>query len=183
MARDNLGHLADFDFDLEGDSTWDLIRVGDIIEGAMEKINFPMGLYYTTSEGDYHPGMTAVGADTSNDLTVTDLRVNASAFEGKTWWDALENVLDSIGCVLRFTDYNNAAIMPLRLMPEMGWSDGDPATINPDMEFYGGNRLLDPGYKEIVEKIDFGQTDKIEYQAVDTKRCNLGQNTNQSYVL
>lgn len=183
VARDNLGHLADFDFDLEGDSTWDLIRVGDIIEGAMEKINFPMGLYYRTAEGDYHPGMTAVGADTSNDLTVTDLRVNASAFEGKTWWDALENVLDSIGCVLRFTDYNNAAIMPLRLMPEMGWSDGDPATINPDMEFYGGNRLLDPGYKEIVEKIDFGQTDKIEYQAVDTKRCNLGQNVNQSYVL
>ena len=183
VARDNLGHLADFDFDLEGDSTWDLIRVGDIIEGAMEKINFPMGLYYRTSEGDYHPGMTAVGADTSNDLTVTDLRVNRAAFEGKTWWDALENVLDSIGCVLRFTDFNNAAIMPLRLMPEMGWSDGDPATINPDMEFYGGNRLLDPGYKEIVEKIDFGQTDKIEYQAVDTKRCNLGQNTNQSYVL
>ena len=183
VARDNLGHLADFDFDLEGDSTWDLIRVGDIIEGAMEKINFPMSLYYRTSEGDYHPGMTAVGADTSNDLTVTDLRVNASAFEGKTWWDALENVLDSIGCVIRYTDFNYAFIMPLRLMPEMGWSDGDPATINPDMEFYGGNRLLDPGYKEIVEKIDFGQTDKIEYQAVDTKRCNLGQNTNQSYVL
>lgn len=183
VARDNLGHLADFDFDLEGDSTWDLIRVGDIIEGAMEKINFPMGLYYRTSEGSYHPGMTAVGANVSDELGVTDLRVNASAFEGKTWWDALENVLDSIGCVLRFTDYNNAAIMPLRLMPEMGWSDGDPATINPDMEFYGGNRLLDPGYKEIVEKIDFGQTDKIEYQAVDTKRCNLGQNMNQSYVL
>lgn len=183
VARDNLGHLADFDFDLEGDSTWDLIRVGDIIEGAMEKINFPMGLYYRTAEGDYHPGMTAVGADTSNDLTVTDLRVNRTAFEGKTWWDALENVLDSIGCVLRFTDYNNAAIMPLRLMPEMGWSDEDPATINPDMEFYGGNRLLDPGYKEIVEKIDFGQTDKIEYQAVDTKRCQLGQYVNTGYVL
>ena len=183
VARDNLGHLADFDFDMEGDSTWGLVRVGDIIEGAMQKINFPMGLSYRTSEGDYNPGMTAVGADVSEALGVTDLRVNVSAFEGKTWWDALENVLDSIGCVIRYTDFNYAFIMPLRLMPEMGWSDGDPATINPDMEFYGGNRLLDPGYKEIVEKIDFGQTDKIEYQAVDTKRCNLGQNTNQSYVL
>lgn len=183
VARDNLGHLSDFDFDMEGDSTWGLVRVGDIIEGAMQKINFPMGLSYRTSEGDYNPGMTAVGADVSEALGVTDLRVNVSAFEGKTWWDALENVLDSIGCVIRYTDFNYAFIMPLRLMPEMGWSDGDPATINPDMEFYGGNRLLDPGYKEIVEKIDFGQTDKIEYQAVDTKRCNLGQNTNQSYVL
>ena len=183
VARDNLGHLADFDFDLNGDSTWDLIRVGDIIEGAMEKINFPMGLYYRTSEGSYHPGMTAVGADTSNDLTVTDLRVNKTAFEGKTWWDALENVLDSIGCVLRFTDYNNAAIMPLRLMPEMGWSDGDPATIDPDMEFYGGNRLLDPGYKEIVEKIDFGQQDKLEYQMADVVPPTYQTTNYDSFVI
>ena len=183
VARDNLGHLADFDFDKEGDSTWGLVRVGDIIEDALTKINFPMGLSYRTSEGNYNPGMTAVGADVSGELGVTDLRVNVSAFEGKTWWDALENVLDSIGCVLRFTDYNYATIMPLRLMPDMGWADGDPGVINPDMEFYGGSRMLDPGYKEIVEKIDFGQTDKLEYQAADTSRCNLGQNTSVGYAL
>ena len=182
VARDNLGHLSDFDFDLSGDD-WGLVSVGEIIEGAMTKINFPMGLYYQTSENDYRAALVAVDADTSNDLTVVDLRVNVSAFEGSTWWDALESVLDSIGCVLRLTDYNAFNLMPLRHMPAMGWADEDPKTIAPEMEFYGGSRMLDPAYREIVEKIDFGQTDKLEYQMADVPAPTYGSVMNDSFVL
>lgn len=182
VARDNLGHLADFDFDMAGDNTWGLLRVGDIIDQALTKIKFPLR-YYFAGENDYRAGLYAVGANTSNDLGFRDLRVNASAFEGMTWWDALEDIFDSIGCAFRFTDYNAFTLMPLRHMPDMGWAEDEWKTLNPGMEFYGGSRMLDPGYKEIVEKIDFGQTDKLEYQMADVKGPTYGTSHNESFVL
>lgn len=179
-ARDNLGHLSDFDFDLTGDD-WGLVSVNQIVTGALSKINFPMRFYTQIYEGEFRPSLMAVGADV--DVTVLDLRVNVSAFDGQTWWDALENILDSIGCVLRFTDYYAFNLMPLRLMPDSGWDDDEWKTINPVMEFYGGSRMLDPAYKEIVEKIDFGQQDKLEYQAIDVTKSTLSSYYNRSCVL
>lgn len=178
-ARDNLGHLSDFDFDLTGDS-WGLVSVNEIVTGALSKINFPMRFYTQIYENDYRPSLKAVGTDV--DVTVLDLRVNVSAFDGQTWWDALENILDSIGCVLRFTDYYAFNLMPLRLMPDSGWAADEWKTINPVMEFYGGSRMLEPAYKEIVEKIDFGQQDKLEYQMADVNQQISGVN-NDTFVL
>ena len=181
VARDNLGHLADFDFDLTGND-WGLVKVRDIIDGALTKINFPLRNYWA-GENDFRAALYAVGADTSNDLGVLDLMVNVSAFEGLTWWDALESIIDSIGCVFRFTDYDAFTLMPLRHMPDMGWAEEEPKTIAPEMEFYGGSRMLDPGYKEIVEKIDFGQSDKLEYQSADIPKPGVNASTNQTFVL
>lgn len=178
-ARDNLGHLSDFDFDLTGDS-WGLVSVNQIVTGALSKINFPMRFYTQIYESEYRPSLKAVGTDV--DVTVLDLRVNVSAFDGQTWWDALENILDSIGCVLRFTDYYAFNLMPLRLMPDSGWAEEEWKTINPVMEFYGGSRMLDPAYKEIIEKIDFGQQDKLEYQMADVNQRISGVN-NDTFVL
>lgn len=178
-ARDNLGHLSDFDFDLTGDS-WGLVSVNQIVTGALSKINFPMRFYTQIYESEYRPSLKAVGTDV--DVTVLDLRVNVSAFDGQTWWDALENILDSIGCVLRFTDYHAFNLMPLRLMPDSGWAEEEWKTINPVMEFYGGSRMLDPAYKEIIEKIDFGQQDKLEYQMADVNQRISGVN-NDTFVL
>lgn len=178
-ARDNLGHLSDFDFDLTGDS-WGLVSVNQIVTGALSKINFPMRFYTQIYESEYRPSLKAVGTDV--DVTVLDLRVNVSAFDGQTWWDALENILDSIGCVLRFTDYYAFNLMPLRLMPDSGWAEEEWKTINPVMEFYGGSRMLDPAYKEIIEKIDFGQQDKLEYQMADVNQRISGIN-NDTFVL
>lgn len=182
VARDNLGHLSDFDFDLTPDD-WGLVKVYDIIEGAMTKINFPMRLYYQTSENDFRPALVCPDADTSSDLGLVDLRVNASAFEGMTWWEALEETLNSIGCVLRFTDYQSFNVMPLRLLPDMGWAEEEWKTLAPDMEFYGGSRMLDPAYKEIVEKIDFGQQDKQEFQMADVPAPTYSEEQNDTFVL
>lgn len=179
-ARDNLGHLSDFDFDLTGDD-WGLVSVNQIVTGALSKINFPMRFYTQIYEGEFRPSLMAVGADV--DVTVLDLRVNVSAFDGQTWWDALENILDSIGCVLRFTDYYAFNLMPLRLMPDSGWDDEEWKTINPEMEFYGGSRMLDPAYKEIIEKIDFGQQDKLEYQAEDVSKPTTHTVRTSNHVL
>lgn len=179
-ARDNLGHLSDFDFDLTGDD-WGLVSVYQIVTRALSKINFPMRLYTQIYENDYRPALMAVGTDV--DVTVLDLRVNVSAFDGQTWWDALENILDSIGCVLRFTDYYAFNLMPLRLMPDSGWAEEEWKTINPEMEFYGGSRMLDPAYKEIVEKIDFGQQDKLEYKSGDVQKPSVYQTSNTTFVL
>lgn len=179
-ARDNLGHLSDFDFDLVGDS-WGLVSVEEIITGAMRKINFPMRLFTQISQTAYRPALKAVGTDV--DVTVMDLRMNVSAFEGLTWWDALEDVLDSIGCVLRFTDSYSFNLMPLRVLPDSGWAESVWQTINPEMEFYGGNRMLDPAYKEIVEKVDFGQRDELEYQAADVEKAKLENYSTSTCVI
>ena len=182
VARDNLGHLSDFDFDLKPNE-WGLVKVYDIIEGAMTKINFPMRLYYQTSEKDFRPALVCPDAKTDNDLGLVDLHVNASAFDGMTWWEALEETLNSIGCVLRFTDYQSFNVMPLRLLPDMGWAEEDWKTLAPDMEFYGGSRMLDPAYKEFVEKIDFGQQDRQEFQMADVPAPTYSGEMNDSFVL
>ncbi|MBQ3812889.1 MAG: hypothetical protein II841_04915 [Bacteroidales bacterium] len=181
-ARDNLGHLADFDFDMAGND-WGLVRVSDIIDGALTKIKFPLRNYWA-GENDFRAAMYAVGTETDDPVGLLDLRVNVSAFEGLTWWDALESVIDSIGCVFRYTDYNAFYLMPLRHMPDMGWAEEEPKTILPEMEFYGGSRMLDPGYKEIVEKVDFGQSDKLEYQSADFPKPTITSITQSaSFVL
>lgn len=156
-ARDNLGHLQDFDFDMTP-NTDGLIKVRSIIDNAIAKINFPMTLMtrgFSIDNDDYYleteDGERGIG----------DLYVNAAAFEDMNWYNALEETLNSIGFCMRFVDNHAFLCAPYRLMPNYGY-DMTSEIPQCDVEFYGrhtGTRTFEPAYREIVEKIEFNQQD------------------------
>ena len=113
-ARDNIGHLQDFQFDAPGNSHG-LIKIMDLIDAAMAKIEFPMTYALPSGAGVVFP--LADGVEVHNAL------VNVSLFEGTDWYKALEQTLEAIGYVLRFVDDNQFYLGPLRNFPTI---------LNPD---------------------------------------------------
>lgn len=155
-ARDNIGHLQDFDFDLTP-NTDGLIRVSSIIDGAMNKINFPM----TVMKRNFNDNDDYYLETEDGSRFIGDLYVNAAAFEDMNWYNALEETLNSIGFCLRFAGWNAFLFASYRMAPYLGYySDSEMPEC--DVEFYGrhtGTRTFEPAYREIVEKIEFNQQD------------------------
>lgn len=155
-ARDNLGHLQDFEFDMTGD-TYGLVNIYNLVEAAFNKINFPMNAVYQdqADDNELRSEDDAIG--------VRDLCVNVSAFDGMNWYEALEETLNSVGWCMRFCDVNAFEVGPLRHIARYGWhmEDDQPSE---NVQFIGrgsGTRTYDPAYREIVETIDFGQNDDV----------------------
>ena len=146
-ARDNIGHLQDFDFDGVG-----YITVYDLIAEAFQKIDFPMTdvMIYDMDMED------ADGGDVSG---LDRVLVNSEAFMDKSWYDALSGVLESLGMALRYIDNNRVCICPLRHMPEL-------ATANPvrkQIEFLNssGHRMMTPAIKMIDETFTYDIKDVL----------------------
>lgn len=150
-ARDNIGHLADFEFDLETESG--TISVEALLVEAMKKIALPMELRFNTSnEGD---AMAVSGGD----VDIIRAAVCVEAFKGKSWYEAIESVLSSLGMTLRYTDNASVTVMHLANLPLYG-NVNKVDSLEP--VFHGGTKLLDPAYKEIVSEIDFGAKEETE---------------------
>lgn len=149
-ARDNIGHLSDFDFDYTSDDG--LITVYDLISFAMAKIAMPMTVRLRTdTEGS---SRSVKGGD----VDLMSASMNVSAFEGGTWYSALEKVLTSLGLVMRYMDDGAIVVTYIANLPLMGETT---YPVSKDVIFLNGNRSLDPAYKEIVTETDYGPQDSI----------------------
>ena len=158
-ARDNVGHLKDFPFVADGSITPDengLVSLFDVLDRALEVIDFPMGIEY----GSNVP-ISAEG------YIITNARVNASLFDGLDWYDVFERSLESVGYVFRYVGRNKFAICCLRDMPEVGHYYETTGTQT--MEFYGGSLELDPAVKQIKEEADY----KLEAEIQEDKMAGL----------
>lgn len=151
-ARDGLGALSELAFDMSADSNG-MVKARTLVEAAFSKANIPMELYI----GESHNTYDGVLQD-SDGMKVLDVVMNRSAFEDMSWYDALEAVLNSLGQALRFSDPNGFVLIPLRYLPHLNYGEeiGPLEDLECDMQFYSGTKMLDPAYKSIVEKIDFG---------------------------
>lgn len=150
-ARDNIGHLSDFDFDYTSDDG--LITVYDLISFAMAKIAMPMTVrLMTDTEGS---SRSVKGGD----VDLMSASMNVSAFEGGTWYSALEKVLSSLGLVMRYMDDGAIVVTYIANLPLMGETT---YPVSKDVIFLNGNRSLDPAYKEIVTETDYGAQEEIE---------------------
>ena len=179
-ARDNLGHLQDFEFDMAGDS-YGLVNVRSLIEAAFTKIAFPMNTIYQdqADDNELRSEDDAIG--------VRDLCVNVTALEGMDWYEVLEEVLNSLGWCIRFCDVNAFEVGPLRHIARYGWRITDDPPME-NVQFIGrhsGTRTFDPAYKQIIEKVDFGQENKSEADILAmTKRVQqVGSTGTTGYVL
>ncbi len=181
-ARDNIGHMQDFDFDMTGNSSG-LVKVTDLITQAFTKIAFPMDLTtlgFSTGDDKY-----LISEDGS--YCLGDLYFNAAALEGETYLDALEDVLNSLGFCLRFVGYVDFYLTPLRAMPFCGYSESEAGSEQPtqELQFYGrrsGTRTFDPAYKQITENVNFEQEDEFSPDILFAKEGTIAQTSTKKFV-
>lgn len=146
-ARDNIGYLQAFDFDAEGNAEG-MITPYELITQAWEKIASPMELDWRgVADSNEWPQTGGVDAN--------DTYINVAAFEGKTWYDAVNDTLYSLGLVMRYVGKNKVAVCPLRRMPYQGLEYmEDLLAITPRFVAYGTRELV-PAVREITEEVKY----------------------------
>lgn len=177
-ARDNIGHLKDFQFDLTPNSDG-LVKISDIITGAMGVIDFAMD--YTIARSGLGP--TSLQNVIADGVYLHDAYINSALLKGMNWYDVLERTLEAAGMCMRYVGGNDYEITYLRNMPKMGSPYASPGYQT--LEFYGGNLSFDPAVKQIVEDVDYKMQKEvpleilsgIQYGASSTYRCKVEGNT------
>lgn len=145
VARDNIGHLQDFEFSgnmPSGVDAYGLISIRDLVSAAMDLVEMPMTLQTNTTPGDFEADGTSV----------LDSMVQASLFKDDDWFQVIEEVLDAIGYCLRYTDNNRFTLAPVRHIPLLG---GTQTPSSSTLEFYGGTGEVVPAAKKVVEEHDY----------------------------
>lgn len=149
IARDNLGTLQDTTCDLTYIQNEDgKVTIGTIINMALSLCRCKL----TYKDMGTLPRSTAT-SDTHSLLL--HQYVDAMYLSEMNWWEALENILGSIGAVLRYVGGNTLALMSLRDIPKCGQESWDDVEIK-DVTFRAyGHRELVPGVKAIREVQEF----------------------------
>lgn len=145
--RDNLGHLADLPFDAAGNEDG-LISAREIVETALARIDCPMSLGSLECE--------LMATDGDNHINAVDACFSVLAFAEKSWLEAVESVLESLGLVLRYNDNNTLLLMAIRQMPQTHKTDKAPRAVK-DVMFLNrsGHRSKEPVFRSVEESVTF----------------------------
>ena len=164
VARDNIGHLQDFQFDAEGNHEA-MISVRSLIDSAWSKVECLLSLSYASGSDVVWP--------TCEGYNALDCIVNIEAFAEKNWFEALEAVLDSFGLVLRYVGNNKAMVMPLRALPCLDKERLSLVEVKKVLLQATGHRMLTAACKSIVDNVNYEQGpiaefdfDKDDYQRI-----------------
>lgn len=134
-ARDNLGRLNDYDFDL---AQGQMLSVRAILTAAMTKAGVAMGLTFTT---------TKVATSPATVLAVDGL-VNTTLLQGMTWHAAVELLLTGLGLTLAWNDGNAFEVRDITQAP-----------ANTQSAFFinkSGFRQIRPAWKNLTLAQDYG---------------------------
>jgi len=134
-ARDNLGRLNDYDFDL---TQGQMLSVRAILTAAMTKAGVAMGLTFTTAKVATSPATT---------LAVDGL-VNTTLLQGMTWHAAVELLLTGLGLTLAWNDGNAFEVRDITQAP-----------ANNQSAFFinkSGFRQIRPAWKNLTLAQDYG---------------------------
>lgn len=160
-ARDNIGHLEDFEFASESE----LISVDEIIRSAMALIEPQFTVTY-----DYASDYTI---ESENGVSITDAYVNTSLFKGKSWYEVLESVLTSLGMCIRYVGWNQYFIGFLRYV-----SRYNGGTLVQNYLRGSATLMLSPAYKEIIEDDDY----EFEEFGIPDFRNKILENTSSEEI-
>ena len=171
VARDNIGHLQDFQFDAEGNAET-MISVRSIINSAWNKVNCLLSLNYASGSDVVWP--------TCEGYSALDCLVNIEAFAEKSWYEALEAVLDSFGLALRYVGNNKTMVMPLRALPCLDKQRLSLVEVKNVLLQSAGHRMLTAACKSIVDNLQYEQGVIAEFNldANDYERVTLPINGN-----
>ncbi len=139
-ARDNLGRLDDYDFDL---SQGQLVSVRSLLTTAMSRAGVAMGLTFTT---------TKVATAPATILAVDGL-VNTTLLQGMTWRAAIELLLTGLGMTLAWNDGNSFEVRDISQAPS-----ADQAALFIERSGY---RQIRPAWKNLTIEQDYGLRDNF----------------------
>ena len=171
-ARDNIGHMADFEFSKAALLEWmsylggtsvarvrddNLVSIYELVFAAFGVAGIGMTFRTNWDSGDSgaEPHLMAGTAD------VKDWLIDIDSLADLDWYHAVERVLASAGLVLRWTEGLNISLMSLRSLHKMGTAGSQPARAA-NFVNRSGHRTLDPAYRQIVERLDYDCTDGYE---------------------
>lgn len=145
IARDNIGHLQDFPFDMKGNKDG-MVTLYEMLQSGWAKIESPMilDIWHEEAEAMY---LRCEGVD------APDTYMNVSAFEDMSYYDAIEKALYAYGLVLRYTERNIVSLMSLRDLPYQGKSSV-PRAIEPIFLAHA-QRELAPAARMIEESVKY----------------------------
>lgn len=176
-ARDNIGHLQDFEFDMQASAAdaYGLVSIRNVLAAAMAKIEMPMSYVDTSAPA-------AISADGTD---VLDAMVAMSMLQGHDWLSVVEGLLDSIGYTLRYTDSNRVTVAPLRYLPLLGETSEANQPSMDELEFFGGVGEMVPAVKQITETHDYDYNaavgvaifGEMTFGSNETYRCKVDGNT------
>lgn len=162
IARDNLGALQDYQCNFAGDANG-MISLYDLVRKSCEEVSFAMDIFDDYSQQNISPRCDEA---TVGEQNIYFIKLNASAFQGKNLWEALDGALMSTGMVLRYIGENTYVFQPIRaigLMNRDFWPDVPVKKVL--FEAYA-TRELSPSVKNIREDENFDLSE--EYIIADS---------------
>jgi hypothetical protein len=162
IARDNLGALQDYQCNFAGDANG-MISLYDLVRRSCEEVSFAMDIYDDYSQQNISPRCDEA---TVGEQIIYYIKFNASAFQGKNLWEALDGALMSTGMVLRYIGENTYVFQPIRAIGLMNcdfWPDVPVKKVL--FEAYA-TRELSPSVKNIREDENFDLSE--EYIIADS---------------
>lgn len=140
VARDNLGMLSEFDFDL----TNTFYSISTLINTALTRIGFQFTLEIRTTK-----------IDSANETIVNGL-TQSKFWVGKNWQEVLETILTGIGCQLRYVGGNKYAIFDIGNLSSLGTTEVAQPFVFIEQS---GIQEIVPAWKIITINQDYGKGD------------------------
>lgn len=158
IARDNLGSLQDFEY--SGTSNANGMKsISDVLRKGLEVVSFPMELSID-GLGARRFAHTLDSALTSD---IWETLFNNRSLVGKTWQDAIESLLYSVGLVLRYVGKNTFVLASIRDLPLYGFEYYWDVPERDVVFCAYGNRELSPAAKTVVDEVRFEIQDNLAY--------------------
>lgn len=171
VARDNIGHLQDFNFDENGNADG-MISVQEILTKAWQLIESKQSLVIAEDADVIWPECYG--------YRPYELMLNVEAFEGKNWFEVVESVLDSLGLVLRYVGHNEFRVYPLRSIPLLDKPSFNSVEVQPTLFKASAHRSLQRACKKIVDtlKYEIGDIYAFNLKDKDYSKATLSINGN-----
>ena len=172
VARDNIGQLQNYDFDMAGDADG-MVNLASLVSTAWSKIANGMTLRWAA---DSMWLLTDLGTPARY------TQMNVSAFKDKSWYEVLESALYAYGAVLRYAGNNTFIVCPLKWLPTLG-ETYDKVTWQEPLLLAGASLEYAPAVKQIEEEVKYDLVEKETRQVTAddftgaTQRYSLVGNT------
>lgn len=156
IARDNLGALQDFIYDMEGNADG-LVSLKDLLNRGLSKVSFDMTSYIAQGGQVVYP----YAMDAEANPNVYDVLFVSGSFKDKSWWEVLESAMYATGMTFRFVGSNRFVFAPIRGLGLGNQTLWQNVPVKPVRFLAFGHRELTPAVKAIREDVSFDIQDNI----------------------
>ena len=169
IARDNLGHLGDLDFDGVEDEGG-MVSIGSLVTQALAKVG---AMSLKNLNTDFSSGNHILCQDADRAITAVNLKglyVNITACRGKKWLEVLEDVLDGVGLTLRYAFDNTFILAEMGMIPEyLDGTRGNGSVRTFKMLNSSGSRRFVPAARMIEETFnaEYGGLLEVDTESAD----------------